>query len=51
VLDKAGTPSQLRTYYLVDLETGKTRVFLKDRTAKQAGHGISEIYWIGGAGP
>src|SRR5436309_1841310 len=41
-------PGWANTYFLVDLSTGKTRVFLKDETERQTLRSISTVRWVTG---
>jgi hypothetical protein len=36
----------VNTYYLVDLQNGKTRVWIKDSVQKETRGSLSQIYWV-----
>lgn len=37
-----------RTYYLVDLDSGKYRLFLKDETERTTLNGMDNVHWVAG---
>jgi hypothetical protein len=47
VVTRKGHPSETRNYFLVNLETGVSRLMIQDQVARKTGARVSVLQWVG----